>query len=727
MTDTNVTSDPLAIAREIPDVAALFDECENADHNTLVNLESIESAESERYQVRDGKDGSGQLWQKNLSDTTRVVKPYDGAPDPDAALTDEICENEVDLDLIARSQGVLGTSTSNLSQLTNAQSAELVAVARYVQRAIEDDLADDEELLAQMKANNGIAILNPGWLERYELVERELTLDGFLGEIQQAAGPDNARRVATVLLDPTLEEQAIAGVAALFAYIPKAKVRGIVRDLREKQMATFLDKQLVEKRPTLRTLIPGFNYFVSGASGKIGKARLHLVIERFYEAELRAVAAESDWNEEFVQRAIATAGQYSTIAQGMENKAQREDLQGEDKSIEIWTTYVLQFDEQLGAAGLFCTTFCPHVIPGKQGESETTREHYAKHYLLDYAHRQPPFVLARREVTGPGMFDSRSVPDITRSNNNVIRNLQKAGLARAHLEVDPPRALIGTGWKTDGGSVNTPGRILENKLPNAEVRDLSPNRGNPLLGEQAIERVERGTHRLFAFPDAEVHPARWQPRAMRKARRALIAWRQAITQLVVLCYQHLNSYDLAAIIGRFPQLSLEDVLRHRITLTFDPRGLDNDWRKDALDTLIKLLGVDKGGMMDTTKIIELIGSLFDPSMIESILRDPASASAALYRKVMTDLGEIMDGNPAPMVEKDATAGEQMRIAVQILGQNDKWKQLIAEDPQVQENLKLYAKNLQHSQQETQISPQQGRLGVAAMPQRPVQVGAPQME
>ena len=194
---------------------------------------------------------------------------------------------------------------------------------------------------------------------------------------------------------------------------------------------------------------------------------------------------------------------------------------------------------------------------------------------------------------------------------------------------------------------------------------------------------------------------------------------------MVLCYQHLNSYDLAAIIGRFPQLSLEDVLRHRITLTFDPRGLDNDWRKDALDTLIKLLGVDKGGMMDTTKIIELIGSLFDPSMIESILRDPASASAALYRKVMTDLGEIMDGNPAPMVEKDATAGEQMRIAVQILGQNDKWKQLIAEDPQVQENLKLYAKNLQHSQQETQISPQQGRLGVAAMPQRPVQVGAPQ--
>lgn len=724
MTDTQ--NDPLAIARETPDIAALFDECQNADHNALVNLETIATAESERYQVRDGKDGSGQLWQKNLGDTTRLVKPYDGAPDPDASLTDEICENEVDLDLIARSQGVLGTSTSNLSQLTNAQSAELVAVARFAQRAVEDDLADDEELLAQMKANNGIAVLNPGWLERFELVEREITTDGLLNEIAEQAGPDNARQVASVLLDPTLHDLAVEGLGKLFAYIPKAKLETIVKDLRETGTAKFMDKQQVEKRPTLRTLIPGFNYFVSGGSGKIQKARLHLVIERFYEAELRAVAAENNWNTEFVERAVLEAGQFSTLGSGMKNKAQREDLQTEDKTIEIWTTHVLQFDEQLGAAGLFCTTFCPHVLPGRQGDSETTQEHYATHYLLDYAHRQPPFVLARREVTGPGMFDSRSVPDITRSNNNVIRNLQKAGLARAHLEVDPPRALMGTGWKTDGGSVNTPGKIMQNMLPNATVQDLSPARGNPQLGELAIERVERGTHRLFAFPDGEVHPARWQPRALRKTRRALIPWRQALTQLVVLCYQNFNSYELAQIIGRFPQLSLEDVLRHRITLTFDPRGLDNDWRKDALDTLIKLLGVDKGGLMDTTKIIQLIGSLFDPSMIQDILRDPQSASAAMYRKVQNDVNDIMLGNPPPLVEMDASAEMQLKMAFQIIGQNQKYQQLIANDPAVQENLKTYVKNLEHSQQETQISPQQGRLGVAALPQRPVQVGSPGM-
>ena len=715
--------DPLAIASEVPNVNELFAECERANFNQLANLESISSAEAERYQVRDGKDGTGQLWQKNLGDKTKTVKPYDGAPDPDASLTDEIAENEVDLDLVARAQGVLGTSTSNLSPLTANQAGELVCVARFVQRAIEDDLVEDEELLAQMKANNGMAVLNPGWRERWELVERDETFDSLMAKVQEAAGPDAAKSLAAVLLDPTLEAAAIEQLQALFAYLPKARVRSVVRDLRETGAAKFLDKQLVEKRPTIRTLIPGFNYFVSGASGKIERARLHLVIERFYEAELRAVAAESDWNPAFVDAVVETVGKYSNLGEGLRTKEQKQDLMSKDSGIEIWTAYVLQFDEQLGAAGMFCTTFSPHILPSRDGLEETTDKHYARHYLLDYAHRQPPFVLARREVTGPGMFDTRSVPDITRSNNNVIRNLQKSGLARAHLEVDPPRALVGTGWKLGGGGVNTPGKILENLLPNAQVQDLSPARGNPQLGELAIERVERGTHRLFAFPDADVHPARWQPRALRKARRALMPWRQAITQLVVLCYQNFNSYELAQIIGRFPQLSLEDVLRHRITLTFDPRGLDNDWRKDALDTLIKLLGVDKGGLMDTTKIIELIGSLFDPTMIESIIRDPQSASAALYRKVQNAVNDIMLGNPPPMVEMDASAGMQLQMVMQIVSNNPKFQQVLSAEPAVAENLKTYVKNLQHSQQETQLSPQQGRLGVAELPQRPVQVGA----
>jgi len=311
---------------------------------------------------------------------------------------------------------------------------------------------------------------------------------------------------------------------------------------------------------------------------------------------------------------------------------------------------------------------------------------------------------------------------LTTSNSQVIRNLQKAGLARAHLEVDPPRAFLGFGG-SQISDWNKPGAKVSSMMPGADVKELGPQRGNPQVGEMAINRVEAQTHRLFAFPDAEVHPARWQPRALRKSKRALQPYRQALTQMVVLCYQNFDEYELAEIIGHWPQLKLEDVLQHRITLTFDPRGLDNDWRKETLATLVQLLSIDKGGLMDTGLMIQLIGSYTDPTLMQAIVKDPEGAQAALYRKVMNDIGDIMSGNPPPLVEMDASAGMQLKMAMQIIGQNERWQQQLQQDQVAAENLKTYVKNLQHSEQETTISPQQGRLGVAQMPQRPVQRGA----
>lgn len=718
MTATNV--DPLAHASAVPDISALLNECETAQTDGNANLDRLNIAEMERYQIRDGKDGSGQLFQKNVKDRTKLVRPWDGCPDPDAMLTDEIMENEVDLDLMARAMAVPGATSSHLSNITAAQMAELTAVFRYVQRVTEDDLDEGEELLAQIKALAGTAVLHPSWKRTYELIERTIQLKPFALQVLQVAGEEAAIGLYTAILDPMLEAEAVAMIQQMFAYLPKGRAKKIVRDLREEGSATFLDRQAGEDRPTVETLIPGYNYFVNGASGSVKSARLHLKVKRYYQADLEATAADNEWNKAFVERAIGTAGQFSKYGEEMRQKNLMAGQDPRDLGIEIWETSVLQFDEETGAAGMYCTVFSPFLAPG--ANEEVTEENYAEHYLLKNGHRSPPFILARREVNGPGMFDSRGVADITQSNNNVIRNLQKAGVARAHLEVDPPRGFVGAGW-TKTSSL-APGSRLDNLMPGATVVDLSPTRGNPAVGEASIERVERSTHRLFAFPDNEVHPARWQPRAMRKTKRTLGPWRQAYTQMVILCYENYSPDQLAEIIGHWPQLTVEDVLKYRVTLTFDSRALDNDWRKDTLGTMMQLLQIDKGGLMDTGLMIQLIGNLTDPTMMQNIVRDPAGASAVLYRKVQQDVNDIMLGNPPPLVEMDASAGMQLKMAQQVIGQNEKYQQMIQRDAEVRENLMTYLKNLQHSVQETQLSPTQGTLGVAQMPQRPVQKGLP---
>ena len=724
----DATHDPLAHASETPNVAALIQEFQDAQQSGPCLPGRIGGAEGVRYNGWAGKSNppDGCRWQRNAPQGV-TVRPFDGCPDTDVQLTDEICEAEIDLDLMAHQMAVLGSASVHTSPLTAAQRAELLAMSRWVQQVIQEDLQDDEELLAQIKAQLGWAVLNPGWLERYELVERTMDLEEALAPVFQTAGPEAARALYTAILDPTLEDQAVMAMGGLLGELPKARVKQVVRDLREHGTATFLDRQLVEKRPTIRTLIPGYNYFVSGATGKIEKARGHLVVERFFQADLEATAADAGWNPEFVEAVKATAGQYSSYSEAMRDKARVTEQGAEDYSIELWTTYVKQFDPETGAAGIYCTTFSPHLEPIRDNDGNPKR-FYAHHYLLAYAHGKAPFIEARREVNGPAMDDSRGVPDITRSNQKIIKSLQDAGVLRALLEVDPPRALLGAGWSKTPDKINIPGAVISAGAMgfNSDVKDLSPSKGNPQFAEAAIERIERTTHRQFALPDVEVHPARWQPRQMRRTRRTLSAWREAYWQLVVLCYQELEIEELAQVIGRWPQLKVEDLLRYRITLTFDARAMDNDWRKDTLQTMVQLLQIDKGGLIDTGLLIQLIGSMTDPTLMDTIVRDPAGASAALYRKVQNDINDIMLGNPPPLVEMDATAGMQLKMAFQVIGQNERYQKVISQDQQIQENLKTYVQNLQHSEQETQISPMQGRLGVAAMPQRPVQKGPAQL-
>ncbi len=728
-------TDPLALASETPDINALIKEFELAMDNGACSVGNIGSAEDTRFNRWTGKspERDGCRWQKNAPANT-IVRPYDGRPDTDVQLTDEICAAEVDMLMTAYAMAQINATTTHVTPLTAAQVAELRAVGEWCRRVIRDDLTDALELLAQMMTALGWAVINPGWLERWELVDRELDLESFIVQVAQLAGPENARALYSSILDEDLEDAAVTVVQQLFAHLPKGRSRQIVRDLRTKGQTSFLDRQIAERRPTLRTLIPGYNYFISGSTSCIGKARGHLVVERFYEADLRATAAANGWNTDFVDAVVNTAGKYSAEANAQRQNSTLEDA--EDRSIEIWTTYVLQFDEETQAAGVYCTTFSPHLSPGQSGRAGTPlpaangsqgtaspTAYYAHHYLLAFAHGRPPFVQARREVIGPALDDSRGVPDMVRSDQKVIKDLQDAAVVRAHLEVNPPRAFLGFGG-TKVADWNKPGAKIESLIPGADVKDLGPTKGNPQFAELAIQRVEDGTHRRFALPSArdESHPAAWQMRQMRNTKRWLSAWGEAFWQLAVLAYQELDETELTAIIGHPPQLNVSDLLRHRIELTFDARALDNDWTKQVLDFVIQLLGIDTAGLMDRGPIIQLALAYIDPTIVSHIMRSPEGASAALYQQVEHEVAMIMDGNPPQLRENDASAGMQLQMAFAVLGKNQNYQEQLKQDPMVQENLETYFKNLQHNQQETQISPQQGRLGVQAQPERPVQQG-----
>jgi hypothetical protein len=176
------------------------------------------------------------------------------------------------------------------------------------------------------------------------------------------------------------------------------------------------------------------------------------------------------------------------------------------------------------------------------------------------------------------------------------------------------------------------------------------------------------------------------------------------------------------------------LLKHQINLAFNSRTLDMDWIKEVGNQIVQLMQFDRGGTIDTNKLVQLWLSWIDPTLAQEITTDKQGAANAIFQRVQADIMAIMDGNKPQLVENDPTAQMKLQFAQQIVSQNPKYAMNLMEtfpngvknpqfNPMLAENFQTYIANLQHNVQEMVTSKIQGRLGVSDVGNAPVQQGA----
>lgn len=725
---TRATHDPLAHGGETPDVGALITEFQlalNGEHHGGQGI-SLRGAEAARYNARNGRDGTGRLRQKNCASGTEV-RPYDNRPDTDSELSDAITNAQVDIDLTTLHRGRPSVSATNLSPMTATEIGQVTGLINWMRKGpLAEDLIDDGELLSQVKNMNGWAVLHPCWRTKYSIKQETVTLDAVVAlaekaalAVQQAAAqgasaPGELQTLANLpvlIADPTLEDAAVELVRQAYPTLAnKRAAQKIVRELRTTGTATFPVRELVQRGPALEALIPGVNFFCSAETAKLKHARLCVKLENYSQARLEAKELSDDWDPDFIAAAIGTMG-YSSIP----NASALVDENS--RNIEILTAYVFGYDAEQQCEAIYCTVFSAHVP-----------DQYATHYVVESAHGEQPFIAVRTEVLGLRPCDSRGIPENTRTAQFAVKDLQDGVLIDSELSTPSMIKRIG-GTMSKLPLAITPGGVF-NGPPGTGFEAMNLTQYSK--PEQSLKLIEMFYRRMQDYhglptPNTESHPSRWQMRQSRNGLRWLSAWGQAFWQLALMCLEEYSPEELTAILGTQPTITAAKLLRHHVQLDFDTRMLDNEWMMEVAKTLSQFVfPIDRTGATDYNKFVRMVLASMFPGMENELSRDEAGAQQAVFNEVAADVAWIMQGNEARgYVEKDPTAGMKLQYLQQILSRNPQYQAVLtpvlptAQGPQpnpqfnalVFTRLKKYEENLQHSFQQTQISPSQGRTGV----------------
>ena len=713
MTEPKLSSaghDPMAHAALEPDIAALTQEFDLAlnqgpGRSTGSQSTDIAVAETTRYNWRVGKSHDGLLHQKNLPAGTNV-RPYDHRPDTDAFLSDETINAQVDLDMVALFNSNPKASATHATQITAKQMAQVRSLVNWMRNGpLLRDLVDDGELLSQTKNTLGWAVLHPCWRQRHGLKRRTLTMDQLTAIAQQAPLESDLAQLPLFIADPTLHDNAVQLLQSAYPYLKTKTASRIVKELRENGQTEFLYRELMENGPALKVLIPGVTFFCAGETGKLSRTRVCFTLENYSQAELEAMVIDEGWDEAFVEAAIAKAGQSSSGLYA----SSRQDTS--HRNIEIITAYVRSVDED-GVSGIYCTVF-----------SKFVNGLYAKHFLLDYAHNEYPFIQFRTEVNGLRPNDTRGVAEVLRTDQFTVKRMQDAVLV--DVELSTPSMLKRTGPTMSKLAPEiAPGGVWSGPPgSNLEAMNLTQF-SKPDLALNTVDRIYKKRDAYFGLPnnDAASHPIRWQTRQQRNALRWLLPWGQAFWQLAVLCCDEYSEEELTAILGAPPLINSDLLLKHQVMLQFDMRTLDSEYVIELVKALAQfVLPFDRSGTVDMSKLVRWIMSSFDPTLADEVTTDQAGAANAIYNEVRQEVAWIMQGNEANYTQNDPTAAMKLQYLGQILQQNPAYQAILLPaingqpnpkfNAMIFERMKKYEENLQHSVQETQISPAQGRLGV----------------
>ena len=689
-----------------PDIPYLYKEYQRSTQNGG-NTANIAENDDIRLSRWAGQTDDGKKHSENRPDGDPAF-PFEGASDVRCRLVDRTINELVAILMTTFDRCKIKVKGTEFNDSEGSATAN-VLMSWLVESRLRTELRKEAELLAQNGLQYGWAGLHIMWEQENAFRMQKLRMDELVQVIQQAMQQDPntpLRELPDAIIDPEKEEFAISLIQM---YLPAVKLNMIkrgIKELREKGEAEFPEQYISKNQPSIVSLKPYDE--ISFPPETIDIQRARVIFRRTFvtEMELRSMAKQYDWSDEFVTQSCATAGMQSQFndpnllpAAALINY----QVSRNDNLIELVYAYSRLIDEE-GVQGIYQTVFCP----------QSGSEQYASHELLGSAKNQYPFVIYRREKIRRPIYETRGIPEIAMTDQEEVKAQRDSVRDRTAFTTLPPILIK---KRLSGINKIAPGI----HLPVTSIDDykfMPTPTGEPSTAFALMDRVEMEHCAYFGLYHPNVMPQKTQTTQQFVVNNWLDVWSEAFSMTFSLMLQYMSPEEVEMITGRaLPQNMSAISNSYDFQVKYDVRELDTEFVIEKLKAIAQfVLPIDSAGVIDKNKLVKAAVEAIDPDKAKELIINTATASQMLYKEIQSDIGLMMLGNEANYVENDPAAESKLQYLQDIVSKNPKAQQMMNSDPHFRALIDNFIKNLQMSVSQQQ-NKQIGRTGVTPVAQQ----------
>jgi len=675
-------------------------------------------SQNTRYCIWDGQSPDGRKHASAMDDEPPM--PFEGACDQRVRLADMLVNEDVMLVVLATLRARLIIKPMESTDRKYAGKLQLL-LNWIIRNELGYEFVRETIKLAQyvMADSPAVALMGVVWRKEMALALETITTEElanrYLQGVVAAVGGDDEQEIMELAQVAMEEFQAALQdeqwgtdeiaqtLIQFFPHLKPARARKVVAALRKSGKAQFPMPYVRKDGIELSAKRLWEDWFVPANTTEFQRARTYFEREFLTKTEVRERQISEGWSDSFVKALIGdetSNGQESSVKfkeyeRNTDGALQERDQQSYKGLYEIIVAYFQATNED-GIPGRYYITM-HHAIEEAAYEKR----------LLDYPHGKYPAHAFQREVLGKRLLDSRGIPELAASDQDIIKLMQDSYGDNGQLSGVPP--IVTRGRKSMGALYIEPLAELQAKR-DGDYKWLQPP-AYPATVVKMLDTKRRTVNEYFGRADPEGDPQLVQLHQQFKTLWWLVNMAEVYKQVIQLAQQYMSDEKLARVTNQAgePMIRSRDEIQGMfdIQFSFDPRYMDVEF-VEKLGKVMKdvLLAIDKDKTIQTAPVVSALMWWIMPDLAEESLRDVDTANLSEMEDEIKNYQKIRAGIEPPMVD-DGSQNYPLRLQL--------YQRMEEANPQIYGDLSddkvaILQARLQHLQAQTEQYGENAQIG-----------------